>query len=156
MKKTIAILFMCVLPFLFTETVQAQRISDVITIGGKTSDTASYRGSTAYPWTSSSFIWPNYPTNYKAHFDIDTTGFSGNKGAKYRIDTQESLDGTNWYRCARSTFGSGGWTRGDTNWILTNQTTTTSPPVAAKYMRFVITPYDSVQLLRIKGALIRW
>lgn len=156
MKKTIAILSLIVLAFIFTETIQAQRISDVIIIGGKTSDTASYRGSTAYPWYSSPYAITNFPVFFKAHFDIDTIGFSGNKGAKYRIDTQESLDGVNWYRNARSIFGSAGWTRGDTNWIITNQTTTTSPALAAKYFRYVITPYDSVQKVRISGSLIRW
>lgn len=149
MKK---IIFAFILFFTVGICLQAQ-ISDVIKIGGTSADTASLIGATAYPWHSSEFYSHNKLFFAKVYFDIDTVGTGK---AKYRITVEERPDGTIWYPVTTSTYGNGGWTKGDTTWALSTQTSTTSPPFATKYYRYTITPYDSVQKIKISGYQIIW
>jgi len=134
--------------------VQAQ-VSDVIPFGGKRSDTASYRGTTAYPWASSDFTTSNKAVYYKFFLKADTLGGLDNK-ANYRVDVEELPAGSTYYRVSRTTFGSAGWTGVDTTFVLTNMTSVTAPPLMTKSFRLKVTPYDSVQNVRISGYLIKW
>ena len=150
MKKIILSLILISVGFI----LQAQ-ISDAVILGGTSADTASYRGTTAYPWYSSPFKTSAQSVFYKFYLKIDTLGGLDNK-AKYRIDVEELPAGTTYYRVSRTTFGSAGWTGIDTTFVITNMTTSTSVPLASHYYRLKITPYDSIQNVRISGYLIRW
>lgn len=152
--KTFPIFLMLILIFAGV-AAEAQRLSDPIVIGGTLADTASKRSSTVASWYSSDFTMPSYPGYYKFYLDIDTVGSVGK--AKYKVIIQERPAGSTYYTTSTNTWGSSaGWTKGDTLWTITNQSTTTSPGLATKYYRAVVTPYDSTQKVRITGYLLKW